>query len=159
MKNKLFVRQYQKQDFKEVWDLHVLALKCAGTYVESGKWDEDLKNIGEVYLRNGAFLVGLIDNKIVAMGALKRMSEDLAEIKRMRVDPKCQRQGFGQQILNLLEEKARKLGIKTLKLHTPLIQEAAKKFYRKNGYREIGREYKGRIFESVVFQKDISNVF
>jgi N-acetylglutamate synthase-like GNAT family acetyltransferase len=60
-----------------------------------------------VYLKNqGEFLVGVCEGRIVAMGALRRTTNERAEIKRMRVHPDFQRCGFGQMILEALETDA-----------------------------------------------------
>ena len=101
------IRKYNKSDWQEVRDLHILALKSTGAFAKSGPWDDDLNHIEEVYLKGGGFIVGLLDNKIIAMGALKKISNKVAEIKRMRVHPDFQRKGVGQLMLNKLEEKAK----------------------------------------------------
>ena len=136
------IRRYKDVDKSKVFRLHTFALKKAAAFCKHVHWDKDFKNIEAIYLKNnGEFLVGILDNKLVAMGALKKISKDIAEIKRMRVHPKFQRRGFGQLILNRLEKKARKLGYKTLHFDTTIKQTAGQKFYQKNGYVEVKRGY------------------
>jgi len=53
------------------------------------------------------------------------------EIKRVFVDPMAQRQGAGRRIMRHLEEKARSLGIATVRLDASLPSKA---FYDKLGY-------------------------
>ena len=74
----------------------------------------------------------------------------------MRVLPDFQRRGFGQIMLNKLEEKAFQLGYKELCLDTTTKQLPAKKFYEKNGYIEVGR---GQMppFELIFYHKNISS--
>ena len=48
----VLVRTYHSSDFDEVWYLHNLALNAVGTHAGNGPWDDDLKNIEEVYLIN-----------------------------------------------------------------------------------------------------------
>ena len=104
------IRRYKGIDKNKVFRLHTFALKKATAFCKHGHWDEDFKNIENIYLKNnGEFLVGILNNKLVAMGALKKISKDIAEIKRMRVYPNFQRRGFGQLILDRLEEKSKKL--------------------------------------------------
>src|SRR5689334_7308306 len=99
----LKIRLYEPLDHDEVWALHNLALWQVGAHAGNGPWDDDLHTIQQVYLDNGGeFLVGLMDERIVAMGAIRRITADTAEVKRMRVHPDCQRRGFGQQILAAL---------------------------------------------------------
>ncbi|MBD2100175.1 GNAT family N-acetyltransferase [Leptolyngbya sp. FACHB-261] len=140
----LFLRQYQRSDHSAVCVLHNLALSQVGANAGPGPWNDDLDQIEETYLQKGDFVVGFIDTQLVAMGALRPTSPARAEIKRMRIHPDYQRRGFGQQVLNHLEQKARTLGYKVLHLDTTDRQAAAQQFYMKNGYLEVERkEWKG----------------
>ncbi len=139
-KNNLEIRSFQKDDEDAVFDLHIRSLKPIGEHLFGEKMDQDFKDIESIYIKPGGdFLVGTIEGEIVAIGALKKMSDDLAEIKRMRVDPIFQRHGFAQAILERLEKRARELGFNVLELDTSVIQEAAQKLYEKNGYKEYKR--------------------
>ena len=140
-KNNLAIRQYQPADHDAVVKLHYLALEKAGALIGNGPWDDsDLNNIPDRYLADrGEFIVGLMDKKIVCMGALRKKSETLAEIKRMRVHPDYQRRGLGQTVLIELERTARKLGYNEVCLDTTTRQIAAQKLYQKNGYHEVRR--------------------
>ena len=141
----LEIRRYQDTDEHAVLELHHLALGPNGAVFRSVKWDEDLLDIKNNYIKNnGEFLVGVLDNKIVCMGAFRKKSDTLAEVKRMRVNPDYQRRGFGQTILNNLEAKAIQFGYKELCLDTTTKLIPAQKFYKKNGYVEVGR---GKILE------------
>lgn len=137
----LKIRQYQSSDNNAIWKLHCLALKPTGAMLPGGPWnDDDLNDVQSEYIDNGGdFLIGTVDNRIVCMGALKKKSDSMAEIKRMRVHPDFQRKGFGQIILNNLEEKARQFGYTELCLDTTTKQIPAQKLYEKNGYHQVGR--------------------
>ena len=151
----MIIRQYKKADEAAVWALHNAALVPTGAHAGNGPWDDDLHHIPEIYLSpGGEFLVGVVEKEIVAMGALKRISPTRAEVKRMRVLPRHQRQGFGQAILRSLETRARELGISTLCLDTTTQQEPAQALYRKNGFREVGRRQQGA-FEVIFFEKEL----
>ena len=137
----LTIRRYQAADYEIVWDLHHRALGPTGALIRGGKYNDDMHDIENYYINNhGEFLVGLLEGKIVCMGAIRKKSDTLAEVKRMRVYPEYQRMGFGQQILNKLEERAIQLGYTQLCLDTTTRQTAAQNFYQKNGYIEIRRE-------------------
>ncbi len=114
-----------------------------------------MHHIEAVYTQNGgAFFVGTSDGQLVAMGALKRISDTQAEIKRMRIDPNCQRRGFGQRMLTALETCARELGYRVLQLDTTTIQTAAQRLYEKNSYVEIRRGPVGP-FECIYYEKTL----
>ena len=150
----LKIRQYKPSDKDPVWELHRLALEPTGAMLP-GKWNDDFNDIQKNYINNGGdFLVGTLDNRIVCMGALKKKSETMAEIKRMRVHPDYQRKGFGQIILDKLEEKARQFGYTELCLDTTTKQVPAQKLYEKNGYHEVRRtRYAG--LEIIFYEKKI----
>ncbi len=152
--SELEVRTYTPADSGAVIHLHHVALEAAGAYAGSGPWDSDLVNIESVYLKNnGAFLVGLLDDQIIAMGALRKISDEKGEIKRMRVLPQFQRQGFGRAILDALEKEAVKRGYNILCLDTTILQVAAQKMYLKNGYAEVRRTKQGLAFETIFYEK------
>lgn len=150
----LTIRRYQEADHDQVWNLHKLALLASGAFVESGLWDDDLHHVEQVYIDSGGeFLVGLCDDQMVAMGALT-INDSKAEVKRMRVHPDHQRQGYGQAILQQLEQRARQLGFRTMQLETTMQQEPAQHFYRKNGYTEIKRT-QWRHFTVIHYTKEL----
>jgi len=93
-----------------------------------------------VYLGSGGeFLVGILEGDVVAMGAIKRDSPDVAEVRRMRVRSDLQGRGYGQAMLDALHCRAAGLGYSTLHLDTTVQQRVARRLYLKNGYREVGR--------------------
>lgn len=154
------IRRFQPEDAEQVWHLHNVVLAETGAHLGPGPWDDDLKNIEEHYLNsNGEFLVAEYQSEVrgkflIAMGALRRLSEDRGEIKRMRVLREFQGQGIGKTILRTLEARARELGYKILQLDTTTLQEAAQGLYRNAGYQEIRRE-KGQGLEVIIFEKNL----
>jgi ribosomal protein S18 acetylase RimI-like enzyme len=136
----MLIRRFIESDHDEVWQLHNDGLNQMGVNLGNGKWDEDLHNIESVYINNrGDFLVGELDGQIIAMGALRKISDTAAEIKRMRVHPDFQGKGYGQKIYDSLEAKAIQLGYTKLSLDTTVKQFPAQKLYDKNGFVEVGR--------------------
>ena len=149
------VRRYRAPDHDAVWDLHNVALNEVGAHAGNGPWDDDLHRVEAEYINaGGEFYVGIIGGRIVAMGALKRLSDTEAEICRMRVHPELQRRGLGTRILSKLEERARELGFRTLTLDTTVGQVAAMSMYRKAGYEEVARGRKFG-FDVVEFEKQV----
>ena len=151
----IHIRPYQASDLDQVWALHNLALRDTGAHVGNGPWDDDLKKIDAVYQHNGGcFLVGIVEDRIVAIGALERTDAERAEIKRMRVHPDFQGRGFGLAILERLEAQARKLGYRTLHLDTTTRQIAAQRLYTNHGYHETGRTVVAG-FDTILFEKEL----
>lgn len=153
----LTIRQYKYSDHNQVVELHKHALRVIGAY-KSGEWEKDLQDIEGNYINNkGEFLVGLLDSKVIAMGAIRKISDEIAELKRMRVHPDFQRQGFGQWMLEALEKRAKELGYKRIQLDTTVKQTVAQYLYEKNGYSEIRRETWIIYGEVVFYQKALNS--
>lgn len=134
------IREYDKRDASVVMELHEQALRGTGAYAP-GPWDEDLKKIEETYLDpGGMFLVVEIEGKLVAMGAMKRVSDTTGEVKRMRVLPEFQQKGIGQAILDRLIKFAMEHGITRVVLDTTEVQVQAQRFYEKNGFARYGSD-------------------
>jgi len=149
------LRQFRSADAARVWELHDAALDDAGVHGGRGPWEDDLRDIRATYIDSGgAFLVVLADGELVGMGGLLRRSPGQCEIKRMRVHPRCQRQGLGRLILEGLEELARELGFKVVRLDTTEEQVAARRLYEGSGYRETGRRRTDR-FVFIDFAKTL----
>ena len=68
----------------------------------------------------GAFLVAYELGLPVACGGLKRLDGQTAEIKRMYVLPEARGRGLGRSLLTALEEEARRLGYRSVRLDTGL---------------------------------------
>jgi ribosomal protein S18 acetylase RimI-like enzyme len=137
----LLIRRYGQEDEAIVWQLHEDGLRQTNSHSGDGPWDDDLRSIRETYLSGGGeFLVAVWDDEVVAIGALRRISDTVAEIKRMRVAAHLQGQGIGRVILGRLVERARELGYETLRLDTTSAQIAAQRLYRSSGFRETSRE-------------------
>ena len=140
------IRRYEPEDREAVWRLHNEALDEVGAHLGNGPWDDDLHGIEAAYLEaGGEFLVGILDGRVVAMGALRRVSSEVAEVKRMRVEPALQGRGYGQALLDALHHRAAELGHSTLRLGTAVRQRAARSPYERNGYRESRRDRIGKL--------------
>jgi N-acetylglutamate synthase-like GNAT family acetyltransferase len=145
----LQLRQFRAADEAAVHELHEVAQD--GILAPA-----DLSAIPDAYLTAGGdFLVGEIDGELVAMGALRRVSSASAEIKRMRVHPRWQGQGFGRELLDRLEARARELGFTTLRLDTTTRQHAARALYEDAGYRMVGTGQENG-FELVYYEKRLA---
>ncbi|GBF05950.1 N-acetyltransferase GCN5 [Deinococcus aerius] len=77
------------------------------------------------------------DGRLLACGALKRIEEDTAEVKRMYTLPEARGRGLGRQILNGLIERGRSLGFRRLVLETGDLQAEAIGLYESAGFRRI----------------------
>jgi hypothetical protein len=68
----LRVREYNEKDIPHILRLHRLAMEEIGAYKGDGPRDDDLRNIAASY-NDGLFIVGELENKLVAMGAIRKI--------------------------------------------------------------------------------------
>lgn len=78
------------------------------------------------------FVTAEINTEIVGCGAIRPISENTGEIKRMYA--KYAGKEIGKTILTFLENKAKQLNYTKLILETRLKNEQAVTFYKKQGY-------------------------
>lgn len=117
--------------------------------------EADLVAIEQVYLRDGGeFLIGFVNERLVAMGGFKRLTDISAELRRMRIERELQGRGYGTQLLRELERLAFQSGIRTLCLDTARRRPLTLEFYRKHGYQETGQGFYGEV-ETVQFSKTL----
>lgn len=102
----------------------------------------------------GRFVVALSDGGVLACGAVQQLSEGVAEIKRMWVDPEWRGRGLAGRMLRHLESLAAADGNSLVRLDTNPTLTDAIAMYLRAGYAEIERyndnPYAGRWFEKVL---------
>ncbi len=82
-------------------------------------------------------VVAYEDNEAVGCGALRKYSEDAAEIKRMFVKPARRGRGIARNILAELELWAKELNFSECILEMGIKQPEAIRLYQKSGYLKI----------------------
>lgn len=84
----------------------------------------------------GTFLLAHADGLPVASVALKTLAPGVGEVKRLWVDPAARGQGLARRMMRAVEEAARTLGHRTLKLDTNENLPEAIALYRADGWRD-----------------------
>lgn len=91
----------------------------------------------EVGPGRGVFLIARAGGLAVGCGALRRLDEESAEIKRMYVAPAARGRRLGARLLAALEDEARRLGVTRLLLETGTRQPEAVALYARAGFAPI----------------------
>ncbi|MBP2330125.1 GNAT superfamily N-acetyltransferase [Kibdelosporangium banguiense] len=92
----------------------------------------------------------------IGCGALRRLDAAAAEIKRMYVVPRMRGSGVATGLLRALESAAVERGWRTVRLETGTEQPDARRFYLREGYREIPAfgSYVGSVL-SVCYEREL----
>jgi GNAT superfamily N-acetyltransferase len=85
----------------------------------------------------GVYLVGFEGDDPVAGGGLRRLSDEVAEIKRMFVRPPDRSRGVARELLTALEDAAVSLGYTAVRLDTGPKQVHGLALYRSAGYVDV----------------------
>jgi DNA-binding MarR family transcriptional regulator/predicted N-acetyltransferase YhbS len=87
----------------------------------------------------GVFVMALSDGEPVACGGLQAIAPRRCELKRMWVHDDWRGAGLGSRLLRHLEDQARALGHRTVRLDTNAALAEAIGMYQRAGYQAIGR--------------------
>ena len=93
-------------------------------------------SVEDVQVPRSVFVVAYVDEKPAGCGALKPFSPDMpniAEVKRMFVEPNMRGRGLSRQILAKLEDVALENGYNTVRLETGKRQPEAIGLYESAG--------------------------
>ena len=145
--------RYKPEFLEPMLELHRSALEGFILGMSQEQDEVDLVAVEDVYLRDrGEFLLGFVGERLMAMGGFKRLSDDLAELRRMRIARDLQGRGYGTVLLRELERLAFQCGVRTLCLDAARRRPLTLEFYRKHGYRETGQSFYGAV-KTVQFKK------
>jgi len=99
--------------------------------------EQDIASIDKFLPPHGRLMLAVYEGKVCGLGSLKSINPEIAEIKRMYVDPTFRRIGAGRAILESLISEAKKAGYKKIRLDSPRFMEAAHALYRSFGFKDI----------------------
>jgi ribosomal protein S18 acetylase RimI-like enzyme len=124
----MLIRPYSKQDENTVVELW---RSCGLTR----PWNNPRKDIErKLKVNPELFLVGLIDNRIVAT-AMGGYEGHRGWVNYLAVDPEFQRSGQGRKMMSAIEERLLAMGCPKLNIQVRSGNTQAMEFYRKLGYK------------------------
>jgi putative acetyltransferase len=108
-------------------------------YRESQGALQDMDDIQKYYFdKDGVFLVMTDDNRIIGMGAIRRLEDNICELRRLWLLIEYHGKGLGYRLMMELLRYAREMGYEKMRLETaPRFLTRATAFYRRLGFYEI----------------------
>ena len=123
----LLIRPYHESDEDAV----VALWRECGLVVP---WNDPQKDIRrKLTVQRAMFLVGLVENKIVA-AVMAGYEGHRGWINYLAVSPTCQKQGLGRRMMDEAEARLRKLGCPKINLQVRTSNTAVIDFYKALGY-------------------------
>lgn len=110
-------------------------------YYEGRSQLHDMDDVQQTYFDNGGlFLVMTDDEQVIGTGAIRKIDEEVCELKRLWLLFEYHGQGLGYRMIQELFSFARGKGYKRVRLETDRgDQSRAYNFYKRLGFYEIPR--------------------
>lgn len=114
-------------------------------YVDSLGIDLSFQNIeielqslpGEYVPPEGCILLAMYEEQVAGCVALRKIDEDVCEMKRLYVKPDFKGKGIGKRLASSIIEEAKNRGYRYIRLDTLPTMEQAISLYRSLGFYEI----------------------
>ena len=158
--NPAFMKVLQVESFEEIEDARRL-------FREYEAWldvdlcfqsfEEELKNLpGRYAAPTGRLFLALTDEKPAGCIALRKINDDICEMKRLFVRDDFRGSGLGKRLIERLIKEAKEIGYRKMRLDTlPEKMPKAVELYRFYGFREISPYYENPHKETLFMELDL----
>ncbi len=99
--------------------------------------EEDMLDLEKFYPPYGRLLLAKLDEQVAGLACMRRIKDEIGEIKRMYVREEYRGFGIGKKFLIKLIEEAKELGYPKVRLDSARFMEAAHSLYLSNGFYKI----------------------
>jgi len=116
-------------------------------------FDEELANLPGDYIRPaGCLLLAFTKGQLAGCVGLRKLSEDVCEMKRLYVREQFRGLGFGRALAEAVIEEARKIGYNYMRLDTVPSMDVARALYASVGFKQTS-PYRYNPIEDAVFME------
>lgn len=121
-------------------------------------FDDELLSLKTMYAApNGGIVLCKDQDEFIGCVGIRKIDNDIAELKRMFVKPAYQKQGIGKILLEKAIELATALNYKIIRLDTLNYMTAAIKLYKQNGFYEMPSYYYNPNETAVYFEMKLND--
>ena len=99
--------------------------------------DSTLNELDKFFPPSGCLLLCKDENLFIGTACMRKIGENLGEIKRMYVKPISRGNGIGRKLLETMIKEANRFGYSKLRLDTAPFMKEAQKLYRSVGFHKI----------------------
>jgi len=98
--------------------------------------DAHLEDLTSLRPPDGIIYLLVVERDIAGMGALRKLSDEIEEVKRMYIRPIYRARGYGKQMLDKLLNVGREFGCSSFLLETSKFMTVAQHIYKSAGFIE-----------------------
>jgi len=155
----LFIRDFAPEDLDAVLALNMHAQNPEADIPSSIRHYPGLLDIPANFQKEGAFVVGVIDGEVVAMGSVVPTDGGVFEMDYIRVAIPQQRHGYGRAIVRYLESRVASLQGRAIMLTTEAENVPARRLYESEGYVNSGEvavfDADGNAYHPALYRKQL----
>ena len=148
-----FFRAESEEDIRHVRELISEYVASLDFDLRFQHFDEEFVELpGEYAAPDGCLLLAMHETKIAGCVALRKITQEVCEMKRLYVRPEFRGKGIGKDLAAAIIEEARKIGYKYMRLDTVPSMKEAVALYRSLGFKEI-RPYRHNPIKGAMFME------
>ena len=130
--------QYTKDTIAEIKQLFTEYSHSLGVDLNFQNFETEFNTLPGKYVPpTGALIFALVDGKAAGCVALRKMDEDICEMKRLYVRNDYRGLGIGNELIFMIIREARKLNYSYMRLDTLPTMKKAQELYKSYGFYDI----------------------